>query len=362
MKHVYAVILAGGSGTRFWPKSRQALPKQLCKMGSDPRTMIEITLARLDNFIPPERRIIITHEKQANSTREIVGHQVHKIIAEPQAKNTANALCLAALEINSLYAGDKSPIMISLHADHLIKDEEQFRDSLLKAIFLAEQDYLTLVGIVPDRPETGFGYIQMGAKISEDNKIFGYRVKSFREKPAQTIAEEYVASKNFLWNSGLFIWKTKVFLAEMEKRLPNNLALLTELYANSLNQTQFEKMIPTIYSKLMSISVDHGILELSDQVAVVSGGFYWQDIGSWDALATCFPKNTQGNVIFGEGLAIDSNNCVIDSDGPFIAVLGVNDLVIAHSHGAILVCPKERSQDVKKIVEALESRGRKDLL
>jgi mannose-1-phosphate guanylyltransferase/mannose-6-phosphate isomerase len=361
LEHVYAVILAGGSGTRFWPKSRHLRPKQLCKIGDDQETMIEKTLSRLDSWIPPERRLLVTHEDQVKGTQSIVKDRCPVILGEPLAKNTAPALMIAALEIMKIHQGPKPPVMISLHADHLIKNQLKFKETLLSAVQIAEKGQLTLVGINPEYPETGYGYIEMGAPHHGIKN--GFHVASFREKPNHETASFFVQSGKFLWNSGLFIWQVPRILEELEWALKGPLHAMQSLF-NTYGSYQ---KIPTsvirdTYEKIPKISIDHAVLETSKQVSVVSTDMGWQDVGSWSALEKAFPSDINGNIIFGDGCALDTQNTTIDTDGPFVATLGVEDLVVVASMGAVLVCPKSRSQDVKDVVQWLEKNGRKQLL
>ena len=359
---VYAVILAGGSGTRFWPKSRELRPKQLCALGTDSRTMIEITLARLDGFIPPERRIIVTHVRQLDLTRSIVGARAGIFIAEPDARNTANALAMAALEIAAIDHKAKQPVMISLHSDHLIKDEEAFRASLMTAVSAARKGKLMLLGVVPEYAETGFGYIERGAGFSD--LIGAYEVASFREKPDLATAREYVESKNFYWNAGMFVWRVDVILEELQRTLAPSLAKLIAAQVEVGGRFSEADLAPlaAAYKKLPKISIDHAVLETSTNIGVIPANIGWQDIGSWDALSRSFTPDQHGNLLFGDGLLLDSVNTTIDTDGPFVAALGLNNHVVVSSGGAILVCPKERSQEVKRIVDWLTEKGRRELL
>ena len=363
-QHVFAVILAGGSGTRFWPKSRQKHPKQLCKIGSIDSSMLSMTLDRLDGYIPPARRIIITHQEQVALTKEDVGQKCHTILSEPFAKNTAPALALGALEINQLNKSNKSPIMISLHADAIIKNPDQFIDALRQAVEVAEDDYLTLLGIKPTYPETGYGYIEIS---HEQNKQLrsGFLVKGFKEKPELKVAEEYLKSENFFWNSGIFVWRVSVFLNELKAYVPEILNCLTELLGKSptfLNVKESD--LARAYEALPKISIDNAILEKSLRVAMVATRFSWQDVGSWDALSLTFKSDTDssGNLTYGDVVLIDTNNTTIDTDGPLIATIGLKDMIVVASKGAILVCPKSRAQDVKQIVEQLQKQGKSEYL
>lgn len=348
--NVYAVILAGGSGTRFWPKSRHLEPKQLSKLGGAERTMLELTLARLDGFIPPERRIIVTHQDQLPLTKKIVGATVAAVVGEPEAKNTANALALAALEVEKRAVPGGNPVMVSLHADHLIKDVPGFLEGIAKAVRLAEMDYLTLLGVVPEYAETGYGYIEKGEELPG-----GQKVSSFREKPDQKTAEAYVKGGRFYWNAGLFVWRTGVLLRELERVLKPTVDQLRLAMQGGAD-------LASVYRGLPKISIDHAVLETSKNVAVVPIAVGWQDVGSWDALSRGFAPDAQGNLKFGDACLIDTRGSTVDSDGPFVAALGLSDMVVVAAKGAVLVCPKDRAQDVKKVVDWLGERGRKDLL
>jgi len=364
---VYAVILAGGSGTRFWPKSRHLRPKQLCAIGGQAETMIEVTLRRLNGYIPPERRVIVTHTDQIALTRQICGNTVGHYVAEPEAKNTANALALAALEIEALAGGKGQPVMISLHADHMIRDEVAFRNALNAAVQVARGGSLTLLGVVPEYAETGFGYIERGNALAGITE--GYQVASFREKPDLETARAYLATKRFYWNAGLFVWRTDVLLRELTKSLAPSLAVLRQAqkdlgghFTAASKTPDAMRQLAAAYKQLPKISIDHAVLETSTNVAVVGADIGWADLGSWDALARTFGPDAQGNLLFGDGCLIDSKQTMVDTDGPFVAALGLNEHIVVCSGGAVLVCPKERCQDVKKIVDWLAEHGRRELL
>lgn len=363
--HVYLVILAGGSGTRFWPKSRQLLPKQLCKIGGGKLTMLEKTLARFDGFIPPERRMIVTHAMQIAATRDIAGSACQNFIAEPEAKNTANALCLAALEIEQkarIQKSSKPAIMISVHADHLIQNVEQFLSDLKLACEVAEKGFLTLLGVKPEYPETGYGYIEAGSNL-EDQPSKVYHVASFKEKPDVDTAQKYVESGRYFWNSGLFVWHTKLLLDELKKYLPMPVEKLSACLSDYQSFADVPpSLMKQVYSELPKIAIDHAVLELSQHVAVIETQFGWKDVGSWDALATSFPVDPDGNYISGDCIVLDSRNVTAESDGPLIATIGMRDTVIVATKDAVMVCPTSRAQEVKKFVERLQDQGRSELL
>jgi mannose-1-phosphate guanylyltransferase len=356
--------LAGGSGTRFWPKSRHLAPKQLCHIGSSDATMLEQTLARLDSLVPPERRLIVTHQDQMDLTRRLAGDACAHFLAEPAAKNTAHALALAALEIARQHSGKgPAPIMISVHADALIKNHEAFVQAVGSMVQTASMEKLTLLGITPQYAETGYGYIEKGAALKPLSPI--YQVSSFREKPDQAMAASYLKTGRFLWNSGIFAWRIDTILSELDKFLPASLEALRQLLeghkANSFNEVPQSELART-YNALPSIAIDNGVLEKSQKVAVVEADIGWKDVGSWDALDQCFATDDKGNLFYGDVIALDSEGITVDSDTKIVACIGVKDLVVVVSKGAVLVCPKSRAQDVKKVVEELKARGRTDLI
>jgi len=365
--HCWAVILAGGSGSRFWPKSRIKQPKQLCKLGSQNKTMLELTLDRLDNFIPPERRIIVTHDKQFDRTKKIVSQKCKYIIAEPSSKNTAAALNFAAMEIKQLTKSNPKTTMVSLHADHIISPTNEFIDTLHKAIEIAQLNYLTLIGIKPNCPATGFGYLQKGNHLTETETENAYHVAKFCEKPNVNLAKEYYKNSQFHWNSGIFIWKIDIILEALASYLPDTHDVFSNFYKKYPSSHSTEKtdgkIIEPYYEQLKNVAIDHAVLEKSKNIAMIESKINWQDIGVWTALKENFPVDQKNNYISGDILTIETENCVIDSDDDcFIATLGIKDLVIVKSQNGILVCHKDRAQDVKSIVENLKQRERYDLL
>lgn len=360
--NVYAVILAGGSGTRFWPKSRLKRPKQLCRIGDSDHTMIELTLQRLDGLVPVERRIIVTHQEQMEATQALTKNACKHFLAEPSAKNTANALALAVLEVKKLAEQDGAhePIMISLHADALIAKLDRFQSTLHEMAQTAREGFLTLLGVTPEYPETGYGYIEKGEKFS--GMPAAYRVSSFREKPNAVLAQDYIATRRFLWNSGIFCWQISTVLDELRHFVPASMSKLETLLGSSKSFTAIPRpRLTETYNQLESIAIDPAVLEKSSRVAVVEADIGWKDVGSWDALDQCFKPDAQGNLFYGETIAIDSTGITVDSDAKVVACIGVKDLVIVCSEGAILVCPKDKAQDVKKIVDELKKRGQSQL-
>lgn len=362
-QNVYAVILAGGSGTRFWPKSRQALPKQLSCIGATDKTMLEQTLARLDGIVPPERRLIVTHQDQLAATRKIAGALCPSVLGEPDARNTANAIALAALHIQAISAPGSDPIMLCLAADHVIRKEKAFQDLLLQAIDIARQDYLALLGIVAQSPETGYGYIEAGPPLQPPTS--GARqVASFREKPDRASAEAMLRAGNYFWNSGMFVWRNAVILRELERRLPAAVNTLRGISPHpALGYLDLPSgALAAAYKNLPKISIDHAVVELAEKLAVLPADIGWFDVGSWDALSRCFAAHESDNIAFGDNLMLDCHATTIDSDGPFVATIGTRDLVVVAAKGAILVCDRNRAQDVRQVVDWLKTHGRQELL
>ncbi len=378
---IYGVVLAGGSGTRFWPKSRLKSPKQLCVLGNETAPMLEITLDRFAPLVAPSRRMIITHKEQLSATRKIAGKKCPLLIAEPQARNTAPALALAALAIEKSWrpgihgndretdGRDAGPVMVSMHADHVITNLENFNEVIRRAVAIARTGRLTLLGVIPAWPETGYGYIERGHALHLrpfDNNVYGYEVAGFREKPDFKTASRYVESGAFLWNSGLFVFPVRTLLRELDQSLPGDMKKLRACLRKNVKpgENPFDQAkLARVYPRLEKISIDEAVLEKSREIAVVDADFGWQDIGSWDALGKAFPPtDSAGNLVNGDAVLVDTENTTIDSDGPLVAAIGLKNMVVVHHKGAILVCPKDRAQDVKYVVEALKAGKRTDLL
>jgi mannose-1-phosphate guanylyltransferase len=361
--NVFAIVLAGGSGTRFWPKSRHNRPKQLCAIGDNESTMIELTLRRLDGLVPPDRRMIVTHVDQLAATQMLTQGLCDHYLAEPSAKNTANALALAALEVQSLARKKhiSDPIILSLHADALVKRIDVFASTVEKMVASAATGQLTLLGITPEYPETGYGYIEKG--LARPGLASTFKVDSFREKPDARTAQDYIETKRFLWNSGIFAWQVSTILRELEVFLPESLITLSRaLGSESSFSALASDAFKSSYAGLQSIAIDPAVLEKSSKVSVVEADIGWKDVGSWDALKDCFPRDAEGNVFYGDVIAFDTQGTTVDSDAQIVGVIGVKDLVVVSSQGAVLVCPRSRAQDVKLIVEELKKRGRTDLI
>jgi mannose-1-phosphate guanylyltransferase len=358
---IYAVVLAGGRGERFWPKSRAARPKQLQALTGG-KTMIEETLVRVAPLAPPARQWIITSTDLAQAVSSVVGTEP-KVIGEPMGRNTAPAIAMAASEIAR---SDPEAVMLVLPSDHHIREVGAFRSVLAKAVGLGEQGYLATIGLRPERPETGYGYIELGKPLGDEG-CFG--VKSFREKPDPKTAEEFVASGTFLWNGGIFAWKVSIILEQIREHM-------AALYQATMNWQSRgglgagPEVFRQYFQPLEKISIDYGVMEKAaragtDQcrgVAVVPGDFGWDDLGSWEAAARYYPGDGSGNRVSGKALALDSKNNIVVCDQGLVALLGVEGLVVVRSGDAVLVCRRERAQEVRRVVEELGRAGEAEFL
>jgi mannose-1-phosphate guanylyltransferase len=366
--NVHAVILAGGRGTRFWPRSRTRTPKQLLNIvGKD--TMLEQTVARLRPLIQPERIWTVTNAEQAAAVRKQVPAAARKrVLAEPLGRNTAAAIALAAIHIRHAAGGDA--LMAVLPADHYIEQAAKYREIVSAALDVArDPGRMVVLGIPPTRPETGFGYVErMGEPIAARNYPI-FAVRRFTEKPELKLAREYVATGNYHWNAGMFFWRVSTFLENLKQFLPKTHAALEKLSA-SIGTRGYERKLRAIYLKLENISVDYAVLEPATRaegaprVFVVPAEVGWSDIGSWGAVYGLLldKSSADGNVFVSPGYALDARGNLISSPGKYAVVIGVHDLIVMETPDALLICPRDRAQDVAKIVKWLEEHRRKDLL
>lgn len=358
---MYVVILAGGSGTRFWPLSRTAKPKQLISITGD-RTMLQRTVERVLP-LKPKRILIITNVLQAEETERQIsacrGVPID-VVAEPVARNTAPAIGLAATIIASR---DPNAVMAVLPADHFIRDENAFCDALLAAKRAARNGYLVTLGIMPSRPETGYGYIEADTYLRGEGP---FPVRRFVEKPPLEDAVRYLEKGNYFWNSGMFIWRCDAILQEIGRHMPDLATLLSSIsFDNDVWElSDLESQIETLFAKTESVSIDYGVMERSDRVQVIPVEMGWSDVGSWSALPEVITPDAMGTVAINTAghISIDSSDCLVYGDNRTIATVGVNRLIVVSTPDALLVCHRDRAQDVKKVVEELARRGRNDLL
>ena len=358
---MYAVIMAGGRGARFWPRSRERKPKHLLDILSE-KTIIQETVDRIKPLIPPHNILVVTGKKHARTLiKQLPEIPSRNIIIEPEGKNTAACIGLAALHICKKVADD---VMVVLPSDHAIDDSKKFIDVIEAAAKVAEQENgLVTIGIKPSSIQTGFGYIEQADSFKHIANEEVFRVKSIREKPDFQQAQQFVQSGTFYWNSGMFIWKASVILKEIGRCLPDLYAGLMKIN-EALGSSREAVIVPRVYKKLASISIDYGVMEKADNVFMLQGDFGWSDVGSWDALWEISPKDIKGNAALSGSQAIleDSEGSLIYNPRKLTALVGVRDLIIVETKDALLICKKGRSQDVKKIVEKMDAKKIKKYL
>jgi mannose-1-phosphate guanylyltransferase len=344
----YAVIMAGGIGARFWPRSKKKSPKQLLKIIGD-NTMIQETVRRINGLIQKENILIVTNETQKPGIIEQLPEiPIENIIIEPFGRNTAACIGLASIIIQK-----RSPDAVTfvMPADHIIKDDESFLNTLKTASqFSIENQALVTIGIQPTRPETGYGYIQ----IDEDSgKSSVYKVLTFAEKPNYATAVNFIKSGDFFWNSGMFIWKIDTILNEFKQLMPDLHEGLVKI-SEQLDTPDFSNKLNEIYGHLKSISIDYGIMEKSDKVFLVKGQFSWSDVGSWEAVYELSEKDGDGNVKVGTvytDMALDS---YIYSPDKLTAVIGLDNVIVINCNDALLICKRDKAQDVKNVIDYLK--------
>jgi mannose-1-phosphate guanylyltransferase len=353
---MYIVILAGGSGTRFWPLSRAARPKQLISITGD-RSMLQRTVERVLP-LKPKRILIITNRIQAEETeRQVANYRKIPIdvIAEPSAKNTAPAIGLAATIIA---AHDPEGVMVVLPADHFIKDEQALHRTLVDAAHAARKGYLVTLGVMPSRPETGYGYIEADMELRGSGP---FPVRRFVEKPPLDEAVRYLDAGNFFWNSGMFIWRADTIMAEIAAYLPELAEALSKVtFTNDVWElSDLDEQIASVYGSVASVSIDYGVMEKSSRVQVVPVEMGWSDVGSWSSLPEVVEADDSGTVCVNSNghVSLDSSGCLIYVDSKVVATVGVHNLIVVSTPDALLICDRERAQDVKRVVEELGKRG-----
>jgi mannose-1-phosphate guanylyltransferase len=365
----HAVILAGGRGTRFWPRSRTRTPKQLLNIVGD-KTMLEQTVARLAPIFPPSRTWVVTNAEQAAAVRAQLPRAARaQMLTEPVGRNTAAAIGLAAIHLLHRSRGSDARMAV-LPADHFIAQAEHYRRIVRAALDAAaapdSPGPLVVLGIPPTRPETGFGYIERGAR-AKGGRAPIYAVRQFTEKPEVARARRYVASGEYYWNAGMFFWRASTYLAQLKRFLPKTHDALLRL-AETIGTSRYNPTLARIYPRLENISVDYAVLEPATRardaarVFVIPAEIGWSDIGSWAAVYELLAKTSDENVAAGKFVALDSAGNFLWSPRKLVAAIGVRDLVVVDTPDALLVCPRERSQDVGKIVKWLEETKRRDLL
>jgi mannose-1-phosphate guanylyltransferase len=352
----HAVILAGGSGTRLWPASRQARPKQLLPLGPDGEALLHAAARRIQLEVGP-RIVVVTADAQLDGSRLVLGDLAAELIGEPAQRNTAAALGLAA---GLLAARDPDAVFAALPADQHVADEPGLARAFAAAYAAVERDdVICTLGIVPTRPDTGFGYLEV-ADAQARAALTVQPVRRFVEKPDRATAEGYVAGGHHLWNAGIFFASARRMMAELHRYLPATAVIIDEIVAAHVAEgpAAGQAVARRRYPELASISIDHAVMERTDRVVTIAVDVGWDDVGSWAALPAVRGLDASGNTTIGVAIVVDgTGNVVVSDDDTVIATVGVSDLVVVKSGGAILVLRREHAQDVRKVVEALSARG-----
>jgi mannose-1-phosphate guanylyltransferase len=356
MSGTYAVIMAGGSGTRFWPLSRSARPKQLLPLGSGDTSLLRATVERIQEVIPASRTLIVTSETLAARVREELPEvPAENILAEPVGRNTAPCVGWAA---SVVARRDPSAVLVVLPADHHIADQPTYLSILRRAIEAAREGDMVTVGIRPSRPETGYGYIELGEEVAPSV----HRARRFVEKPDELRARQFLASGKFLWNSGMFFFRADEVLSSVRTFLPGLGAVLAR-YDEAAKTGDEAAVVRETYPTLPDISIDHGIMEKAQRVLVVPGDFGWSDVGSWTSAWELAQRDAQGNAVFADLVAVDVEGSYVRApEGKVVALVGVHDLVVVDTGDALLIMPRDRSQDVRAVVNELKRKKQTDVL
>jgi mannose-1-phosphate guanylyltransferase len=355
--HSYAVIMAGGGGTRLWPLSRKSQPKQSLSFGRA-RTLFQMTVDRLDGLIPLERILVVTVADQV----EMLHGQVpdlpdENFLVEPMPRGTASVVGLAA---KTLQLRDSQAEMIVLAADHFIDNVPYFQRTIKAGLAAAQQGNLVTLGITPTFASTGYGYIQFGDRIGESEGLDIFRAVKFKEKPTQGVAQQFLESGDHAWNSGMFLWTVEQILAEMQRQMPDLSAKLDEIGC-AWNSAQREQVMQAVWPTIRNETIDFGIMEKAEHVAVIPASeLQWNDVGSWESIFDVLAADEQGNIVVGsEHLGVETNNTLIFSEVPgrLIATIGLKDLIVIDTGSAVLICPRDQAQKVRQVVDRLKQEG-----
>lgn len=352
-----ALIMAGGRGERFWPKSRKNLPKQFLSLTDDGKTMIQLTVERILPLVRLEDIYIATNRDYKDLVRrQLPNLPEENILCEPVGKNTAPCIGLGAVHMAKKY-GDA--VMMVLPSDHLIKYNSIFCNTLRDACRVAEQGpNLVTLGITPDSPETGYGYIKF---LPEKTLDRAFEVERFVEKPDLETAKVYLATEQYLWNSGMFIWKVSTILENLERFLPETYSGLRKLQA-AIGTSKEQQVLEQEFRDFQPVSIDYGVMEKAENIYIVSGSFGWDDVGSWLAVGRIKKTNEFGNVIDGNVAAVDTRNTIIQGGDKLMALVGIENTIVVDTEDALLVCEKDHAGDIKKVLELLRMCGRTEYL
>lgn len=362
--HIYAVILAGGGGTRLWPKSRTKTPKQFLKLAGD-KTMIQIAADRVAKIVDWDKIIVVTNQLYSEDVqKQLPGVPKENILAEPEKKDTALAMLVGAL-----YAKSKDPnaVVINAASDHTILDDEEFVRVMYAATKTAtDQNALLTVGITPAYPTSAFGYIKVGKELDNlGKKLPLMKVDAFTEKPEKETAKKFIATGKYYWNANMYVWSSKALKEAFKLHHPALYEKTKEL--DTLSSDAFHLALPEVYNNAEAISIDYAISEKADNLLLIPGDFGWSDVGDWKVVYDLGDKDEDENVVVGDDeevrtISVDSRGNLIHTNGRLVALVGLEDLVVVDTDEILMVCPKERSQEVKKVVEKIKKEKRKEYL
>ena len=356
--HFYPMIMAGGSGTRLWPRSRRGRPKQFLRFNS-PRTLLQEAYARVVPLSEPDRVIVVTNRRFVDQVQgQLPDVPRENILGEPEGRNTAPAIGWAAVVLQQR---DPDAVMAALPADHIITRPDRFRQVLRAAVALAAEGHIVTLGITPSYPATGYGYIERGEPLGTWEGLTAYRLVRFTEKPDKATAERFLQSGRYSWNSGMFIWRADRVLEEIQRHMPDLHAGLMRIAA-ALGTPEERRVLEEVWPSLPKESIDYGIMEHVTDGAVIPADIGWNDVGSWEAVYQEYPKDGEGNAVEGEVLLIDARDNLVLSEKRLIAVVGVENLVVVETEDALLICPRDRAQDVRRVVQTLEAQRREAYL
>ncbi|MFC4599702.1 mannose-1-phosphate guanylyltransferase [Cohnella hongkongensis] len=348
---ITSLIMAGGKGERFWPKSRTNLPKQFLNISGN-KSMIQQAVERLERLMDIQRIFVVTNELYAELIKAQIPHlPTENIIIEPAGRNTAPCIALSTLYIEKRYPNST---IIVLPSDHIIKNESEFIEILKTAVEVAEQgENIVTLGITPSYPETGYGYIESSNELEVLNNLEVHKVNCFVEKPDIHTAKSYLAAGNYFWNSGMFIWKSSTILKNFERYMPDLYEIILNIRMNISDGAPREN-IDREFMQMPDVSIDYGIMEKADSIYVIPCKLGWDDVGSWTALDRINDRDEHGNVIKGNILNIDTKRCIIESNnGKLVATLGIEDLIVVDTDDVTLICSKEKAQEMKLLLKEL---------
>lgn len=362
--HLFVVILAGGGGTRLWPKSRNKTPKQFLRLYTD-KTMMQEAYERVKSLVEPDHVLVITNQDYIEETRkELPEVPTSNIIGEPAKRETAAAMLLGALVA---HAKDPEAVIVNQASDHMVTNTTELHHVLRTAAKVAARgESLVTVGILPTHPHTGFGYIKIDGEVEHVDRLPIFAVSNFTEKPNEATAKAFIATEKYFWNANMYVWKAETLMRAFSKHSPEILETMMPVQA-TINTKSFDKALTEAYGKVEKISIDYAISEKADNLVLIPGDFGWNDVGDWSVVHELHKKNDNDNVVMcevgqkGEAVCLDSRGNLIHTHDRLVAVVGMEDTIVVDTGEILLVMPKYRSQDVKKIVEQLKEKNEKYL-